>query len=198
MNFLHPDAATSLDCKDCDKCSSCIDAADWKGPMKMKGATLTLSSEGLLVYGGAYWQETNITFSDEVYKAKNKFFEECRNVMNDRSLIEQAAAAIEGRVYNELTIADMGTERWNEQFFKTFHRCFNLTVYPPFPFLERRIKYNSNVYFISTNDCPEDCNGDGLCTLGRCTCKNGLHGLSCNLNNCPNSLVFVDIDILDP
>jgi hypothetical protein len=88
MNFLHPDAATSIDCVGCKKCSSCIDAADWKGPMKMKSGTLTLSSEGLIVYGGSYWQETNITFSDEVYRAKNKFYEECRNVMNDRSLIE--------------------------------------------------------------------------------------------------------------
>lgn len=66
MNFLHPDAATTTDCLECDTCLSCIDAADWKGPMRMKGATMTLSSEGLLVYGGAYWQETNITFSDEV------------------------------------------------------------------------------------------------------------------------------------
>lgn len=54
----------------------------------MKSPTLTLSSEGLIVYGGAFWQETNITFSDEVYRAKNKFYEDCRNVMNDRSLIE--------------------------------------------------------------------------------------------------------------
>jgi tenascin len=92
----------------------------------------------------------------------------------------------------------MGTDKWTEQFLKTFHPCFNITLYPRFPDLERLIKYNSNVYFMSTNACPEDCNGDGLCTLGRCTCKNGLHGLSCNLKNCPNSLVFVDIDVLDP
>lgn len=62
----------------------------------MKGSTLTLSTRGLLVYGGAYWQETDITFSDIVYKNKNEFFEKCRNVMNERSLIEQAAAIIEG------------------------------------------------------------------------------------------------------
>ena len=55
MNQLSPDYATSLDCIECKGCSMCIDAADWKGPMKMKGGTLTLSSEGLLVYGGGYW-----------------------------------------------------------------------------------------------------------------------------------------------
>jgi hypothetical protein len=66
------------------------------------------------VYGGAYWQETNITFSDDVYKNENNFYEKCRNVMNERSLIEQAAAAIEGTVYNELSILDMGTDRWTE------------------------------------------------------------------------------------
>jgi hypothetical protein len=56
--------------------------------MKMKGASLTLSTKGLLVYGGAFWQETDISFSDRVYKEKNDFFERCRNVMNERSLIE--------------------------------------------------------------------------------------------------------------
>ncbi len=40
------------------------------------------------MYGGAYWQETDIAFSDAVYKKKNDFFEKCRNVMNERSLIE--------------------------------------------------------------------------------------------------------------
>jgi len=198
MNQLDPDAATTLDCLNCIECQNCLDAADYKGPMKIKGSTMTLSRDGLLVYGGAYWQETDIGFSDIVYKNKNNFFEKCRNVMNERSLIEQASALVEGRLYIELSIFDMGTEKWTEQFLKTFNPCFNISYYPRFPDLERLIKYNSNVYFISTNKCPEDCNNDGLCTLGRCTCKNGLHGLSCNLKNCPNSLVFVDIDILDP
>ena len=81
---------------------------------------------------------------------------------------------------------------------KTFHPCFDVNQYPPFPSVVREIRYNSNVYFISTDLCPEGCNGEGLCTLGRCTCKNGKHGIACNLINCPNSLVFVDIDILDP
>ncbi|TNV84243.1 hypothetical protein FGO68_gene10893 [Halteria grandinella] len=51
---------------------------------------------------------------------------------------------------------------------------------------------------MSMQDCPENCNGNGLCTLGRCTCKLGWHSNACNQRNCYNSLVFVDIDILDP
>jgi hypothetical protein len=82
--------------------------------MKIKGSTLTLSTQGLLVYGGAFWQETDIGFSDTVYKNKNAFFEKCRNVMNERSLIEQAAASIEGSIYTELSIFDMGTDKWTE------------------------------------------------------------------------------------
>jgi hypothetical protein len=101
-------------------------------------------------------------------------------------------------VYLELTIADIGTPKWTEQFFKTFDQCFNVTLYPPFPAIERRLKFNSNVYYLATKDCPEKCNLNGLCTLGRCTCKLGWHSLSCNQKNCYNSLVFVDIDILDP
>ena len=34
--------------------------------------------------------------------------------MNERSLIEQAAAIIEGAIYTELSIYDMGTDKWTE------------------------------------------------------------------------------------
>lgn len=88
MNQLDTAAATTLDCVNCTNCTTCLDAADYKGPMRIKGSSMTLSSDGLLVYGGAFWSETNITFSDIVYKNKNNFFEKCRNVMNERSLIE--------------------------------------------------------------------------------------------------------------
>lgn len=56
--------------------------------MGLKGFTITATEEGLIVYGGMYWKETNLTYMDEVYTAKNKFFESCRNKMNERSLIE--------------------------------------------------------------------------------------------------------------
>ena len=55
MNFLDEASATTPDCKICTNCVSCQDAADYKGPMKIKGATLSISTQGLLVYGGAYW-----------------------------------------------------------------------------------------------------------------------------------------------
>jgi hypothetical protein len=135
---------------------------------------------------------------DEVYTAKNKFYEACRNKINERSLIEAASAAIEGTIYLELTIDDMGTDRWTEQFLKTFDPCFNTSVFPPFTAVDRKLKFNPNIYFMSTNKCPENCNKNGLCTLGRCTCKNGWHSLACNQRNCYNSLVFIDIDIIDP
>jgi hypothetical protein len=56
--------------------------------MGLKGSTIIPSKGGLIVYGGAYWPFTNITESDDVYRKKNKFFEECRNVLNERSIIE--------------------------------------------------------------------------------------------------------------
>jgi|LauGreDrversion4_2_1035121.scaffolds.fasta_scaffold154977_3 hypothetical protein len=40
--------------------------------------------------------------------------------MNERTLIEQASAAIVGEIYEDLTIADMGTQKWTDQFLKTF------------------------------------------------------------------------------
>ena len=51
---------------------------------------------------------------------------------------------------------------------------------------------------MSTSSCIENCNGNGLCVLGRFTCNNGYYGDVCELKNCYNSLVYIDIDTLDP
>lgn len=92
----------------------------------------------------------------------------------------------------------MGTPRWTEQLWKTFDPCFNVSVWPPFEQAITRKKFNTDIYFLSTGPCPMDCSGQGLCTLGRCTCLLGWHSLACNMRNCKNSLVFVDIDLIDP
>jgi hypothetical protein len=59
--------------------------------MGLKGFSLTATENGLIVYGGMYWEETNLTFMDIIYTQKNKFYERCRNKMNERSNIEIAA-----------------------------------------------------------------------------------------------------------
>lgn len=82
--------------------------------MGLKGFSLTVGTEGIYIYGGVYWQETNLTFMDIVYTQTNKFYESCRNKMNERSLIEQASAALDGGTYLELSIDDIGTDRWTE------------------------------------------------------------------------------------
>lgn len=81
---------------------------------------------------------------------------------------------------------------------KTNNPCFNTKIYPPFERAKRRINYNTDIYYLSTKFCFENCSGNGLCSLGRCTCKNGWHGIGCNLRNCYNSLCFVDIDTIEP
>ncbi len=81
---------------------------------------------------------------------------------------------------------------------RTGNVCFNVKLNPPFPLTERSIEYGEDVYFLSTKECYKNCTSRGLCTLGRCTCKNGWHSVACDLMNCPNSLCFVDIDTIDP
>ena len=50
---------------------------------------------------------------------------------------------------------------------------------PPFPITFRTVRYSTDVYFLETDKCSENCNEDGSCNIGRCTCKNGKHGVSC-------------------
>jgi len=96
-----------------------------------------------------------------------------------------------------LTIDDIGSYWWGQMFARSKHKCFDVKQHPPFPPNARVLDLNKNIYFMPTAFCPEDCNGNGACLLGRCTCKNGYHGDTCNKQNCPGSLVFVDIDTLD-
>lgn len=67
--------------------------------------------------------------------------------MTDRTVIEQARSKIDNETYDELTIDDMGNERWTEQYLKTFDSCFDTKVWPPFPKVERKMKFNTNLYF---------------------------------------------------
>ena len=81
--------------------------------------------------------------------------------------------------------------------FRTRDECFNYVKYPPFPEDTRRISYNKDIYVLPLDNCWEECNGNGGCTTGRCTCKNGYYGEACEFENCPNSLIFVDIDTIN-
>ena len=75
--------------------------------------------------------------------------------------------------------------------------CFNITKYPPFKAPHRDVSYTGDIYFLATDRCEEDCNGNGVCSASRCTCMNGWHGDACDKRNCPNSLCYVDIDTLE-
>lgn len=81
--------------------------------------------------------------------------------------------------------------------FRTHDDCFNYGKYPPFPEDTRVIQFNKDIYLLPLDNCWQNCNGNGGCNTGRCTCKNGYYGEACEYINCPNSLIFVDIDTIN-
>ena len=95
-----------------------------------------------------------------------------------------------------LSIDDIGTENWRFMYKRTKDDCFNEKIFPAFPPDTRVLSINNDIYFLPTERCLEDCNSNGACTIGRCTCKNGYYGDACQYKNCPNSLIFVDIDTI--
>eukprot|EP00347_Sterkiella_histriomuscorum_P007988 403346798 len=187
-----------FDCVKCTNCSDCYNSTLAANPDGYKGHTMVATKSGIVIYGGANWVGTNLDETDTIEYQKEKYLEKCRNILQQRSLIEQANSEVLGESYPDLSIDDMGTARWTDQYRKTNNVCFNSKVYPAFPKTERRIIYGEDVFFLSTKDCYLNCSTNGLCALGRCTCKNGYHSSGCELNNCPNSLCFVDIDTIDP
>ena len=68
--------------------------------------------------------------------------------------------------------------------------CLDMKKFPPFAPIQRSISYSNTIYILPTTQCDRDCSGNGLCSLSRCTCKNGFHGLACEWKNCPNSTEF--------
>lgn len=95
-------------------------------------------------------------------------------------------------------VDDIGSYWWNKMYERTKNDCFNVEVWPPFPESTRTIAYNSDIYVLPIDACFQNCNERGLCTNGRCTCNNGWHGEACEFKNCFNSLVYVDIDTINP
>ena len=43
---------------------------------------------------------------------KNSYLQKCGGVLQQRSIIEEANAVAIGEIYPELSISDMGTQRW--------------------------------------------------------------------------------------
>ena len=149
-----------------------------------------MASQGLLLYGGITWPDVDMVVSDQ-NRAKLKDYEElCLKKVERMVELEQRF----NKNLPMLGLKDIGTRWWKYMWSRTRHECFNYVKYPPFPTNTRVISYNKDVYLLPLDNCWEGCNDNGGCTTGRCTCKNGYYGEACEFKNCPNSLIFVDID----
>ena len=58
----------------------------------------------------------------------------------------------------------------------------------------------SSASFIVKNDlwafkihkCPADCNHQGVCMHGHCTCFDGFYGIDCSNSSCPGDFCYYD------
>lgn len=162
-------------------------------PPKLKGHSLVQTDFGLLLFGGVSYPDVDMTISDAI-RAKRKEYEElCKREVE--RIIERQQKYVKS--LPTLTINDIGSKWWNYMYRRTGNECFNVAKYPPFPKDTRQLTINTDIYVLPIDSCYQDCNGNGGCSLGRCTCKNGYYGEACEFNNCHNSLVFVDVDTIN-
>ena len=131
--------------------------------------------EGILLYGGVTWPDVNMTASDAVLLERVAWLDACKKRVE--ALIEKQ------QKYDAdlpmMGIDDIGTETWRLMYKRTRDDCFNEDIYPAFPSDTRVLSYNENIYVMPTENCIEDCNQRGSCTVGRCTCMNGYYGDAC-------------------
>ena len=182
-----------VDCAICHNCESCELNMEIMKPPRLKGHTTVVADQGLLLYGGITWPDVQMSVSDVVRKRSEEFDELCNDIIIELVAKEQR---INWKLPT-LSSRDIGTKWWKYMWLRTRHTCFDIRLYPAFPEDTRKISYAKDMYILPLDNCWEDCNGNGGCTTGRCTCKNGYHGAACEYLNCPNSLIFVDIDTLN-
>ena len=79
---------------------------------------MVIADTGIVVYGGVYWEDSNLDEVDLEQKRQNNFISECSDFMAQQGL----------------SVNDMGSERWNRtnQRYSSVTECFDLTVNPPF------------------------------------------------------------------
>ena len=134
-----------------------------------------------------------MTNSDITRRRVKEFDELCKKKVE--ALVEREQLI--NYLLPKLTLRDIGTKWWRYMWFRTKHDCFNYGKYPPFPEDTRVMQFSKDIYLLPLDNCWQECNGNGGCTTGRCTCKNGYYGEACEHTNCPNSLVYVDIDTIN-
>lgn len=198
MKIENKDPETFEICQDCKVCSKCKNGLGPKNPPGLRGHSMVMGESGMLIYGGSKWTVTDNVMQDEINANRSLFEDRCREVID---AINDVNSETQG--WKQLSSFDIGTIKWFKLWQETDPNdkarldCLNMTQNPPFPPIERDIRYSSSIYFLATDICTDDCSGNGRCSISRCTCKNGWHGNACNKKNCPNSLCFVDIDTIE-
>lgn len=137
----------------------------------------------------------NMTEADELGADKRNFTRTCQSEIN--RVIAENQKAFNNEI-KPLTVEDINSTMWNELYKRSKIPCMDVTLQPPFKKDTRKVYYNQNIYYLPTKTCIENCSGRGSCVLGRCTCNNGWYGDYCQFQNCYNSLVYVDIDTINP
>ena len=67
-----------VNCEECNVCTECSDILDTMKPPRLKGHTGIVASQGLIIYGGITWPETDMSISDGFRKKRKEFEEACK------------------------------------------------------------------------------------------------------------------------
>ena len=57
-----------VNCANCKECNSCELNMDVMRPPKLKGHSVVVASQGIILYGGITWPDVDMTISDAILK----------------------------------------------------------------------------------------------------------------------------------
>lgn len=82
---------------------------------------MVTAERGVLIYGGMFWNYIDTDETDLIQAKKNKFWEECRKVVEKN--VERAQRYIKD--LPTLTIDDIGGVWWQKMFARSGNKCFD-------------------------------------------------------------------------
>ena len=72
------DELTFFDCNNCTSCFDCSFSLGNQKPPALKGHSLVMGQEGIILYGGVTWNDVNMTKSDVTYLERVAFLDACK------------------------------------------------------------------------------------------------------------------------
>jgi len=160
----------------------------------------------IIVFGGLHWNETNASNTDILRNDDRRCFKDAQGLpdtYNGTTEVEFLEAMVtkcqHANFCCQLTEQGTPPDIIGDDTIRTTEGALNLTAIST---MCRQIcktnQFNADfspimsegIWAFSTNKCPGNCSGHGVCEMSQCVCKTSWYGIDCSMPRCPGSTCY--------